>query len=121
MGQFIEILMNYKSLWKIGNHEDLQKWIALLSRYNNGNPISKELITRIEDFFNYYWEHNRLSAIATKTDFRYMDELPNHVQSEIFLDYLFHDFLYNYRFYFSPGNTKSKINSWLETKTVQQQ
>jgi hypothetical protein len=55
MGQFIEILMNYKSLWKVGHHKDLSKWIALLSRFNNGNPLNKELITKIEDFFDYYW------------------------------------------------------------------
>jgi len=55
MGQFIEILMNYKKLWEVGRHRDLSKWIALLSRFNNGNPLNKELITRIEDFFNFYW------------------------------------------------------------------
>lgn len=102
MGQFIEILMNYKSLGKVGQHEDLQKWIALLSRYNDGNPISKELITKIEDFFNYYWEHNRMSAVSRKQDQRYMAELPDTVQCEIFIGYLFQDFLYTYRFYFSP-------------------
>jgi len=63
MGQFIEILMNYKSLWKVGEAKDLSKWIALLSRFNHGNPLNKELITKIEDFFDYYWTYNRLSAV----------------------------------------------------------
>ena len=45
MGQFIEILMNYKSLWKVGHHKDLSNWIALLARFNNGNPLNKNLIT----------------------------------------------------------------------------
>ena len=63
MGQFIEILINYKSLWKVGHHQDLSKWIALLSRFNNGNPLKKELITKIEDFFNYFWENNLLGAV----------------------------------------------------------
>jgi hypothetical protein len=68
MGQFIEILMNYKSLWKVGHHKDLSKWIALLSRFNNGNPLNKELITKIEDFFDYYWLNNRMSAIENEMD-----------------------------------------------------
>ena len=55
MSQFIEILLNYKSLWEVGKHKDLSKWIALLSRFNNGNPLNKDLITKIEDFFDYYW------------------------------------------------------------------
>lgn len=66
MAQFIEILMNYKSLWKVGEAKDLSKWIALLSRFNNGNPLNKELISKIEDFFDYYWSYNRLSAISTE-------------------------------------------------------
>ena len=102
MGQFIEILMNYKSLWKVGHHKDLSKWIALLSRFNNGNPLNKELITKIEDFFNYYWENNRLSALSSEADIRFMDELPHSVQGQIFIDYLFTDFLYKYKNYFSP-------------------
>jgi hypothetical protein len=72
--------MNYKSLWKVGHHKDLSKWIALLSRFNNGNPLNKELITKIEDFFNYYWENNRLSALSSEADIRFMDELPHSVQ-----------------------------------------
>ena len=34
MSQFIEILMNYQSLWQVGSHRDLSKWISLLSRFN---------------------------------------------------------------------------------------
>ena len=33
-----------------------------------------------------------------------MSELPLRVQGEIFIDYLFSDFLYKYRFYFKPEN-----------------
>lgn len=68
MGQFIEILMNYKSLWMVGQHKDLSKWIALLSRFNNGNPLNKDLITKIEDFFDYYWDNNRLAALSNEKD-----------------------------------------------------
>jgi hypothetical protein len=79
MGQFIDILMNYKSLWIVGYHKDLSQWIALLSRFNNGNPLNKELITKIEDFFNYYWDNNRLSPIQSESGQRFMDELPYYV------------------------------------------
>mmetsp|Transcript_37524 Transcript_37524/g.57481 ORF Transcript_37524/g.57481 Transcript_37524/m.57481 type:complete len:550 (+) Transcript_37524:1340-2989(+) len=108
MGQFIEILMNYKSLWKVGHHKDLSKWIALLSRFNNGNPLRKELITRIEDFFNYYWENNRLSAMSSSQDIRFMDELPYYVQGQIFIEYLFNDFLYKYKYYFEAEQESHK-------------
>ena len=76
MGQFIEILLNYNSLWEVGNHKDLSKWIALLSRFNNGKPLNKTLITKIENFFEYYWNNNKLGALQTESDNRFMDELP---------------------------------------------
>jgi len=60
--------MNYKSLWKVGDHKNLSAWIALLSRFNNGNPLNKDLITNIEDFFDYYWVNNRLSALSNEKD-----------------------------------------------------
>ena len=100
MGQFIEILINYKSLWKVGHHQDLSKWIALLSRFNNGNPLNKELITKIEDFFNYFWENNPLGAVNDEADVRFMSELPYYVQGQVYIDYLFKDFLYKYKPYF---------------------
>jgi len=80
MGQFIEILINYKSLWEVGYHKDLSKWIALLSRFNNGNPLNKDMITQIEDFFNFYWENNRLAALSNEKDLAFMDQLPAEVQ-----------------------------------------
>jgi len=63
MGEFIDILLNYKKLGQVGEGKDLSKWIALLSRFNNGNPINKNLISKIEDFFEYYWTNNRLAAV----------------------------------------------------------
>lgn len=106
MGQFIEILMNYKSLWKQGDHKNLSAWIALLSRFNNGNPLNKELITHIEDFFDFYWVNNRLSALSNEKDLQFMDQLPIEVQGQIFVDYLFTDFLYKYRTLFIGNGNK---------------
>ena len=44
LGQFIEILMSQKSRFIIGQPRDLTKWIALLSRFNNGHPLKKEIV-----------------------------------------------------------------------------
>ena len=48
MGQFIEIIMNYKQLWVVGDGRGLQKWLGLLSKYNSGKPLNKDLISKIE-------------------------------------------------------------------------
>ena len=81
MGEFIEILMNYKGLWKEGNHKDLSKWINLLQRFNNSIPLNKTLIADIEEFMTYYWENNRLSSVNDPEEERMLAELPCDVQS----------------------------------------
>ena len=73
------------------------------------------MITKIEDFFDYYWDNNKLSAFTTENDNRFINELPSSVQSEIFIDYLFTDFLYKYKYYFNPKQTKKRNMNHCET------
>ena len=51
MGNFIEILMGYRELENNGDHRNLTKWVALLTKYNDNMPLQKNLIDQIEDFF----------------------------------------------------------------------
>jgi hypothetical protein len=77
MGNFIEILMGYKSLENTGDSKELSKWIALLTKFNEAHPLSKDLITQIEDFFQYYWYNNPLLAFKSESDIRFISELPD--------------------------------------------
>lgn len=96
MGNFIEILMGYKSLENTGDSKELSKWIALLTKFNEAHPLSKDLITQIEDFFQYYWYNNPLLAFKSDSDIRFISELPDSTVQQIYIDYLFRDFLYQY-------------------------
>ena len=58
ISQYIEIILNYQELMKVGQSRELSTWIALLSRFNNGVPLNKELMGKIENFFDYYWTKN---------------------------------------------------------------
>lgn len=58
MGMFIEILVNYKSFQVGGDHQKLNNFILLLSKFTRENRISKDVITQIEQFFDFYWENN---------------------------------------------------------------
>ena len=109
MGNFMEILMGYKQLENNGEHRELTKWVALLTKYNESMPLPKELITQIEDFFDYYWYNNPLSAFKTESDIRFINELPEQTVSQIYIDYLFRDFLYKYKSYLQ-GDQVSKID-----------
>ena len=76
MGNFIEILMGYRQLEQSGDHKELSKWIALLTKFNEASPLNKELITKIEDFFDFYWANNPLLAMKSEKDLRFISELP---------------------------------------------
>lgn len=89
MNNLIEILNNFKAMEDQGSHKDLSKWIALLAKYNSGNPMSKELITAIEQFFSFYWTSNKMNAFQSNIDKRFMEELPESVIQQIYIDYVF--------------------------------
>jgi hypothetical protein len=57
----------------------------------------------------YYWENNRLSAITPEYEKKFMRDLPDYVQQNIFVDYLFSDFLYRYRNYFKADPYLMKL------------
>ena len=68
MNNLMDIMREIRELEQVGSPRDLSKWIAMLSKYNNGLPMNKEVIQRIEGFFDYYCAANKLSAFATETD-----------------------------------------------------
>lgn len=68
IGTFTELLMDYRSLERFSDHKNLTKWIALLSKYNNGVALRRSLIIQIEEFMSYYWDENRLLAFKTELD-----------------------------------------------------
>lgn len=65
MNKLIQILNDYKEMTDNRDDRNLSKWIMLMSKFNQGKPLSRELINNIEDFFNFYWEKNPLMAFKT--------------------------------------------------------
>jgi hypothetical protein len=100
MGNFMEILMNYKKIDSVGDPRQLTKWIALLTKYNESKPMPKSLITKIEDFFIFYWNNSPLMFLNTSADLRFIAELPETTVQSIYIDYLFNEFIYKYDSYF---------------------
>ena len=41
--------------------------------------MNKEIITEIEDFFDFYWNTNKMTAFQSNVDKRFMQELPESV------------------------------------------
>lgn len=76
MTNFIELLTERNSYEVKGDTRELSKWIALLTKYNDNAPLPRELILKIETFFEYYWANNPLMAFKSQSDMRFLQELP---------------------------------------------
>lgn len=93
--------MNYQTV--TADNEDseaLSKWLGMLAHFNKNQPISKEMIKRFEEYFEYYWSHDKNYAIQSEEDVRFMKELPKPIRRDIYKDFLFKDFLYLFKTHF---------------------
>lgn len=86
MGNFIEILMSFKVV--TADNEDstnLAKWLGLMAKFNKGRPIPKEMTRKIENYFEYYWQHDRNYAIKSEEDIAFYKELPKSIRKKVHL------------------------------------
>lgn len=118
MSKLIDILVSFKAIDQQGQHKDLSKWIAMLSKYNGGHPMKKEIIASIEGFFDFYWSNNKMLAFQTQIDKRLMQELPENVTQKIYIDYVFQDFAYKFSYYFRYRNQRNQIVICKKTHTT---
>ena len=123
MGQFIEILMNFQQVTADNeDSENLSKWLGLLAHFNKNRPLSKDMTKRFEQYFEYYWQHDKNYAIQSDDDKRFMKELPKHIRRDIYKEFLFKDFIYLFRTHFkiikeeNMGNGKRIFYQWEDTQ-----
>ncbi len=110
MGNFIEILMSFKTVTAENEEsENLTKWLGLLARFNKGRPLPKEMTKKIENYFDYYWANDRNYAIRSEEGHRFMEELPKQIRINIYKEFLFKNFLYLFKTYFTIPRDLSEI------------
>lgn len=114
MGRIIEILENFNSEKgsedgsDLNSHFALENWFTLLARFKKNRVLSKKLKQKIVDYFEYFWEHDRLASI--KADNEYMKALPRSIKRRIMINYLFGDVLFLFRQFFrTVDNLDSKF------------
>lgn len=60
MGVFIEIVEKYKELDKpLDDGDNLTRFFGVLEHYNYGKPLSDELRSKLETFFNHKWSTDK--------------------------------------------------------------
>ena len=69
----------------------LDHFFGTLRQFNDNAPLKSSLRTELEDYFRFRWECNRNHAISTSEDRDLLEQLPDHVQAQIYSDFLFKD------------------------------
>ena len=45
--------------------ENLSKWLGMLTHFNKNKALPKELTASIEQYYEYYWAHDKNYAIKS--------------------------------------------------------
>ena len=76
MGNFIEIIGVMGEInGSFNDGDNLTRFFGLIKRFNNDRDINRDLMLRIEDYFEYKWEEDVNLAIITDDDFSLLNQL----------------------------------------------
>ena len=64
MGNFISMIESYKLLnEELGEDDKLSQFFGLMKKYNKNKEIDIEIRKKIEEYFQFRWVQNRMTAI----------------------------------------------------------
>ena len=100
-----ELLQNVNRIEKlnepIGSEKDLDKFILVLKHFNNQRSIDQKLQQEIRSFIKNMWQKNKNNFNLAYADQCLYDQLPSEVQTKLYTEFLFNDFMYQFRRFFS--------------------
>ena len=88
MSQFLDII-NDLSEDVNPNDDNLDKWMLLLRRFNDGSPLDPNLTGLIKRHFEHFWGNNRVASLMENKD--YFDSLPKTIRIYLMTKYLYYD------------------------------
>lgn len=56
--------------------DQLTLFFGLLKRFNSGSKLDHNLVVKIEKFFDYKWNHDKLQAIDDESEIAILNQLP---------------------------------------------
>ena len=69
MGKFIEILWSFNNVnRKLNDGDNLTRFIDCLKKYNGNKEINSKFKKKLERFFDYKWDHDKLLAFWEPAD-----------------------------------------------------
>jgi hypothetical protein len=96
MGKFIDMLGKIEDFNEDFNEgESLAKFFGILKAFNRGQFIKQDLKVKIEKYFDYRWLNHKNYFLNTneKEYEQFFGQLPDDVKDDLYLRFLFNDFM----------------------------
>jgi hypothetical protein len=78
--------------------------LGTITEFNGKKPIDIRLKKQIEAHFDYRFQHDKLIAFRNVDDLSIFDQLPEEVQQTMYVEFLFKDFLEEFKRLFTFNN-----------------
>ena len=69
-------------------------FLGTFKKLNGDQPLPKDLVQNMEEYFQFRWKYDRNLAVSADIDLKLLDQLPGRVQTELYVDYLFKSFVH---------------------------
>jgi len=102
MGELLTMLVKFKNLnINFGQDEELERFFLLLKKYNYGQSLDGKLQNKIQIFLNFKWMNDRNNFLVDEQDKKIFNQMPIDCQRQIYTDFIFQEFLFKFRRFFS--------------------
>ena len=94
MDTFLAIISGLQDLNEdLDDGDSLTLFFGILKRFNGDKPINHAFKVKIEAFFDFKWNQDRLLALDDDEEKEKLSQLPEFVQDRLITSYLFSEFL----------------------------
>lgn len=76
--------------------------------------LTPELKSHIERYFQYRWQHDRNNAMQSTHEMSLLEQLPDETVIMLYKEYLFYDFLLEFRFVFNFKRPNGSNYTWVD-------
>ena len=109
----MQIIGNYQVVMADNeDDENLSKFIGLLTKFNGGKKLRPDHVQEIEDYFEYYWSHDKMQCLDEDSELNLYEQIPMDTRIQIFKDFLFYGFLKSYNKLFEVPWIRTRKHSY---------
>ena len=102
MGELLLMIDKIRAIDKeCSDQEGLESFFLLLRMFNNGECLNHKVQEEISFDMNFKWINDRNNFLLADQDRAIFGQLPRHCQRKIYTDFIFKEFLYKFRRFFS--------------------